>query len=226
MFYHFKHPAAIILAGPSFCGKSTFLKNVLAADKEKRMFNVSFKRILWCYSEDAAKPEIESVEFYKGIPDDVEMNHEGPQLIILDDLMSDAYNKRISDIFTKGSHHRNISIVLVTQNVFHQGAHARDISLNTKYIVLFKSPRDRSQFNHIARQIYPENPKELIRVYNECTSEAHSYIIIDLTQDINNLLRFRTDIFNKDYLAVCFANINGSIETETVEGEQTYVVRT
>jgi hypothetical protein len=42
------------------------------------------------------------------------------------------------DLFTKGSHHRNISVVLLTQNVFHHGPNFRDISLNAKYLVLLK----------------------------------------------------------------------------------------
>lgn len=225
MFYHFKHPATILVAGPSFCGKTTFLKNVLSADRCLHMFNVFFLRTLWCYGEDAAKPSIENIEYHKGLPDNVELQHPGPQLIILDDLMGDVYNKRISDVFTKDSHHHNVSIIVVSQNIFYQTKHSRTISLNTKYMVLFKNPRDRSQFNHIARQVFPENPKELIRVYNECTTNAYSYFIIDLTQDINDFLRFRTDIFHKSYLAVCFANINGGAETETVENEQAYVIR-
>lgn len=225
MFTQFIHPFTMLVAGPSMCGKSTFLQNVIT--KQHAMFNLIFNRILWCYSETAAKPDIRGVEFHKGMPDDIEISHNGPQLLILDDLMSDAFSARVSDIFTKGSHHRNISIILVTQNIFHQGTHSRDISLNTKYLVLFKNPRDRQQFNFIARQIYPENSKELVRVYNEVTKAPHSYLIIDLTQNINDLLRFRTDIFSKDYLAVVFSNIQSNEpETETVEGQQAYVVYT
>jgi len=44
-----------------------------------------------------------------------------PTLIVLDDLMDSAYSEKLSEIFTKGSHHRNISLVLITQNLFHQG---------------------------------------------------------------------------------------------------------
>jgi len=63
-----------------------------------------------------------------------------PTLIVLDDLMDAAYSKKMSELFTKGSHHRNINLVLITQNVFHQGPSSRDISLNSKYIVAFKNP--------------------------------------------------------------------------------------
>ena len=51
-------------------------------------------------------------------------------LIIFDDLMTEAKcDQRIADLFTKGSHHRNISIVYLTQNVFPQGRACRDIAL-------------------------------------------------------------------------------------------------
>ena len=47
-------------------------------------------------------------------------------LIIFDDLMTEAKcYQRIADLFTKGSHHRNISIVYLTQNVFPQGKECR-----------------------------------------------------------------------------------------------------
>ena len=49
----------------------------------------------------------------------------------IDDLMTEAKcDQRIADLFTKGSHHRNISIVYLTQNVFPQGKACRDIALN------------------------------------------------------------------------------------------------
>ena len=65
------------------------------------------------------------------------------------------YDQRIADLFTKGSHHRNISIVYLTQNVFPQGRACRDIALNTQYLVLFNNPIDRQQVATLARRIYP-----------------------------------------------------------------------
>jgi len=43
-----------------------------------------------------------------------------PSLIILDDLLNEAYVRDVCDLCTKGSHNRNISVVLLTQNIFHQ----------------------------------------------------------------------------------------------------------
>jgi len=67
------------------------------------------------------------------------------------------YSTKVSQLFTKGSHHRNISLILITQNLFHQGPSSRDISLNIMYIAVFKNPRDKTQIVHLARQVYPEN---------------------------------------------------------------------
>jgi hypothetical protein len=54
--------------------------------------------------------------------------------------MDSVYSTKVSELFTKGSFHRNIILVLITQNLFHQGPSSRDISLNSKYIVVFKNP--------------------------------------------------------------------------------------
>jgi len=47
-------------------------------------------------------------------------------------------------MFTKISHHRNVSVVYLTQNVFDKNKYARTISLNAHYLVLIKNPRDAS----------------------------------------------------------------------------------
>jgi GTPase SAR1 family protein len=224
MFYQFTHPFTLILSGPSGSGKSTFLVKMLK--NLKHLVNPSIKRVTWCYSEHNSIPKLTNVDFYKGIPDTFENPENEEILLILDDLMMDAYNNKICELFTKGSHHRNLSVILVTQNIFHQGARTRDISLNTKYFIVFKNPRDKMQFQNLARQIYPENFKELQRIYKETTEEPHGYLLIDLTQDIHDFLRFRTDIFNKEF-TTCFCAINendNGIERKTINRQQAYVI--
>ena len=49
--------------------------------------------------------------------------------MILDDMLNDVYCKQMCDLFTRGSHHRNISVILITQNVFHEGRYCREFSL-------------------------------------------------------------------------------------------------
>jgi hypothetical protein len=76
------------------------------------------------------------IEFNQGIPDDIDnadyLDSSQRNLIVLDDLMAQSgKDKRIADLFTKGSHHRNLSIIYIVQNVFHQGKEMRNISPNT-----------------------------------------------------------------------------------------------
>ena len=67
----------------------------------------------------------------------------------------------------KGSHHRNISIVYLTQNVFPQGRACRDIALNTQYLVLFNNPIDRQQVATLARRIYPSTSVTFTRKFED-----------------------------------------------------------
>lgn len=193
---------------------------------QKRCFDVYFKKIIWCYGENAAKPNIKNVTFVEGLPQNLVNVGNKPMLVILDDLIGEVYNSKINELFYKGSHHRNISVILVTQNFFHKSPHSRGINLNAKYIILFKNPRDTQQFQYLARQVAGINAKELCKVFNEVTRAPHGYLILDLSQEINENLRFRTDIFSPDYLAICFSNLSNfhDLETETIEGEQAYAI--
>jgi len=68
---------------------------------------------------------LKNVSFVKGVPD-FENPENIPTLIVLDELMDSAYSTKVSEIFTKGSHRRNISLVLITQSLFHQGPSTHD----------------------------------------------------------------------------------------------------
>ena len=163
---------------------------------------------MWSHSENNDPHHLKNVAFVKGVPD-FENPENVPTLIVLDDLMDSAYSTKVSELFTKGSHHRNISLILITQNLFHQGPSSRDISLNSKYIVVFKNPRDKTQIVHLARQVYPENISSFHKTYLEACKDPHSYLFLDLTQSINDLLRFRTKIFPGETFEV-FAPVQGN----------------
>ena len=58
-------------------------------------------------------------------------------LLILDDLMNECKNSiEILDLFNVKSHHRNISVFLVTQNIFTKGKCTRDLNLNSSCMYL------------------------------------------------------------------------------------------
>jgi len=148
--------------------------------------------IVRSYSEISAVPYQQfagHVRFHEGVPADFN-SREKPCLIILDDLLNSAYSKEVCDLFTKGSHHRNISIILITQNLFRQGKCCRDISLNATYIVVLKNVRDREQFSHIARQVLPHDSEGLSDAYLHATKAPYGYVVLDASQDTDNRIRF------------------------------------
>lgn len=52
-------------------------------------------------------------------------------------------------------HVSNLSLNFILQNIFQHGIEQRDMTLNCHYWVLFKSPRDTSKVNHLAKQMFP-----------------------------------------------------------------------
>jgi hypothetical protein len=76
-------------------------------------------------------------------------------LIGLDDLMEEYKdNPEIDKIFTKASHHMNLSVIFLSQNFFFQGRQTRTISLNSDYIAILKNPRDRAQFSFLSSRMF------------------------------------------------------------------------
>jgi len=127
--------------------------------------------------------------------------------VILDDLLNDIYSKQICDLFTRGSHYRNISVVLITQNLFHQECYCRYISLNARYLVALQNVRDKKHLMYFAHQMYPDDCLGLYNAFLYANQRPHGYLILDLTQVTNDGLRFRNNIFPTKYPPVVYCDI-------------------
>ena len=97
------------------------------------------------------------------------------------------------NLLTKGSHHRNLSVVYIVQNLFHQGKGNRSISLNSHYLVLFKNPRDKLQIFTLAKQMYPSETAWFIKEYEEAVRRPHGYLFVDLRATTPERCRLRTN---------------------------------
>jgi len=69
------------------------------------------------------------------------------------------------------------------------------MSLNAHYMVLFKNPRDASQFANLAPQMYPKTSQFAVEAYKDATREPYSYLLIDLRTTQDEDLRLRANIF-------------------------------
>jgi hypothetical protein len=204
-----QHPFTCIVSGMTQSGKSKWIHNLLTF-KPSRIVSPP-ENTIYCYTEYqkelfSSYGSNSKIKFHKGMPNESDLdkwfssNSSSNNLLILDDLMQEidtGSGSLISSLFTRGSHHRNLSIILVTQNLFHQNRHFRTISLNASYLVVFKNPRDASQIDHLARQMYPGRADTLHMAYRKATERPHGYLLIDLKQSTPEEARLRTNIFDE-----------------------------
>jgi len=189
------HPFTAVVSGPTGCGKTAWVMRLIGNVNEK--IGPVPARIWYYYGEhQSVFGEYSFVHFEEGLPklSDEVFDGRAPSMIVIDDYMSDV-NQLVADIFTKISHHRNISVLLLTQNFFDKNKYARTISLNAHYLVLFKNPRDAGQFATFARQMYPNCWKFAVEAYQDATKDPYGYLLVDVKPDQDDRCRLRTDIF-------------------------------
>ena len=136
---------------------------------------------------------MQNVSFVKGVTE-FENPENVPTLIVLGDLRDSAYSTKVSQLFTKGSHHRYISLVPITQNLFHQSPSSRDFSLNSKLLSCLRIRETKHRLTTWLDKFTPKTFPVFIKQLEAC-KDANMYLFLDLTQSINDILSFRTNIF-------------------------------
>ena len=118
--------------------------------------------------------------------------------MVFDDMMMQCTNSElIAQDFTQKWHHQNLSVILILQNLYCQGKVMRNVHLNTEYVVLFRNPRDKSQFGHLARQLEPKHSKALVDAYMDTTP-----LLVDLKPHTPDALRYRSNSLQQDLQTV------------------------
>ena len=198
----FEHPSTILLSGPTKSGKTTLLSKILK-NCHKGLVCPPPQRIMYCYSvwqkafEEMRKNCNEClIEFKEGLPDIADFNPSQNSILILDDLMTQAgKDEKVLKLFTVDSHHLNLTVFFLTQNIFPQEKYSRSISLNCQYILLTNNPRDRNQLVQLGKQIFPGNTKFFKEAYdNAVTDRKYGYLVLALNQNTEEENRVQTGI--------------------------------
>jgi len=121
----FKCPFTLMIAGPSAAGKTSLLEKIFI--NKKYIFDKQPDRIVFCYKNNQVVYDVFnlldiSVEFIQRIPDNLVFDPKIINILIIDDLMTECKdNPNVASYFTRRSHHENIRVILVSQNIFMQG---------------------------------------------------------------------------------------------------------
>ena len=87
-----------------------------------------------------------NVHMVPGIPESLDkyLNADSSfKAMVFDDLMLECVNNNIiANAFTKKRHNKNVSVILLVQNLLCQGRNMFIVHLNTEYVVLFGNARD------------------------------------------------------------------------------------
>ena len=189
----FAHPFTAIVSGPTGCGKTQWTLRLIK--HAETMISPPPQKIVWCFGiYQKVFDDVTGVEFHEGIPNLDAFDGRQRTLLILDDLMQET-DSRVTNIFTKISHHKNVSVVYLTQNLFYGSKQNRTISLNSQYFVLYKNARDANQVAYLARQMYPGKSAFMVEAFKDATKQPYSYLLVDLKSDNEEELRLRTNVF-------------------------------
>lgn len=195
--FTFHHPCTISISGPSGSGKTVLTIDIL--NNLSKIFRPPPVDVTFFYSEWQSNYEEISPRplFIKGVPTKERIESiNRPSLFIVDDSMGDI-NQTIVDIFTKYSHHKDLSLILLLQNFHNRGHHQRTINLNTNYIVFMKNPRNKLAVTYMSREIFPNRMKYVMESFDDATKLPYSYLLFDLKQETPDKMRLVTNILPK-----------------------------
>lgn len=197
-------PTRMTIVASTNSGKTTFLQKLL--ENSKGMFRTDFKNVYYHYGSayqpifDEMLKTIPNLIFKEGLPVEEELSeiskNTNHNCIVLDDLMVEVNsNPKLEKLWTVYSHHYNLTILYLTQNLFEKGKAARSISLNTSYFCLFRNFRDELQVQHFAREVFPGKTKLFMQAYKLATCKEYGYLLVDLESKSDRRFRLRTNIF-------------------------------
>ena len=181
-----RHPFGLLVSGGTKSGKTTFVKKFLTY--VDIMIEKPSENITYYYSEfqntfGEIQTLVPQIKFVQGLPDDIldTINPETRNLFIVDDMMGEK-DAVIAKLFTKKSHHGNLSVIYIVQNLFHHSKEHRTISLNASYLCLTKNVRDASQIVHLVHFGLLSTKRLISTFYTWCTSSSWKISLADWSE--------------------------------------------
>ena len=176
-----KHPFTCIVAGPTGCGKTTFVARLLR--NASTMIDPSPERVTWYYGEWQSAYEnldIPNLHLEEGLPTSFDASN--CNIVVLDDLMAET-DERVTNLYTKENHHCNTSVIYIVQNLFpkKQGESHHQFEL-TVHSGVQESARCVTN-DYIGQSDVPGRVKFIQEAFADAKSTPYGYILVDRKQD-------------------------------------------
>ena len=211
-------PCRLLIYGQSGVGKTHFTVRLI--ENEQYLFDKPINSIIYFYNElNSTIKKLEKnpkVTLKQGFDYDMVLDHQVSQasphlLIVVDDFMNSNIYDKLSELFAVKSRALNISVCLLTQNIFSKGGNAqkynRDILINSTHTCIFQNKRDKLGVMSIAKASFPTQYKYFMQAYYsacESSSDGHGYLFLSLSPESKKEVELRTKIFFNEEVSILF----------------------
>ena len=178
-----------IVFGQTGAGKTHFILNMI----RHKLIHPFPKNIYYMYKiRQPFMDRMDNIKFIEGLDFDA-IDTRKPSLLVIDDLILST-NKNVAEMFILGSHHKQISIFFLTQNLFPNCDLYRLMSANAHYFVIFQNQRNFRQVMTLARQIFVgRDTKRITEAYKRAANTARGVIVLSFSPLLPKELTVVTD---------------------------------
>ena len=201
------HPFRLVVSGPTSTGKTNFIFRLL--NQKDELIEPSIEQVLYLYGEWQPIFEKHKNKFiFSRDLNLLNMNPKKRTLLVIDDLLQKlSGSDDLLELFTQRSHHRGVSVILVSQNIFSHSKIFRTVKLNCTNYYLTRHNSDLNQLNYFARQIEPNGETaRFTDAYNMATKNKQYgglFISIDpKTPDIFKYIIFENEHLNQPTIII------------------------
>jgi len=184
---NFPKPFRMLILAPPSRGKTNLIKNILLHT------NPEFDNIYLMHTDLHGTKEYDDIETIQleQVPEIDEFDRENRNLLILDDFSIGLLGKddlhRLQRLFSYVSTHRNLSIIITSQDLFSQQHNARFIVRYCNVFILYKI-KNLELLGLISKRLGLKK-EDTENIFKEHIKTQYDFLVIDDTENTPALLR-------------------------------------